>query len=109
YDGLPPGRLVLTTSARVFTRVVSIAVEHPADERHRETRIEQVSSTAWTHADQERDASPLGMPVAGIDRPEIYVVVDEGDNTPLPIVSARLLLPAYRARLFREAGAGLRV
>jgi hypothetical protein len=37
------------------------------------------------------------------------VTVDEGDNTPLPLVSARLLLPAYQLRLFRERDAALRL
>ena len=37
------------------------------------------------------------------------MIVDEGDNTPLPIEGARLLLPAYRIRLFRGTGAHLRV
>ena len=37
------------------------------------------------------------------------VTVDEGDNSPLPLASARLLLPAYRLRLFRERDAALRL
>jgi hypothetical protein len=40
---------------------------------------------------------------------ELLVIVDEGDNAPLPITSARALLPAYRLRLFRAADARLRV
>ncbi len=39
----------------------------------------------------------------------MLVTVDEGDNSPLPITSARLLLPAYRLRLFRERDAALRL
>ena len=37
------------------------------------------------------------------------MLVEEGDNTPLPLTTARLLLPAYRLRLFREQGASLRL
>ena len=37
------------------------------------------------------------------------MLVEEGDNTPLPITSARILLPAYRLRFFREPGATLRL
>jgi len=40
---------------------------------------------------------------------ELLVIISEGDNTPLPLVSARVLLPAYRLRLFRERGAALRL
>ena len=36
-------------------------------------------------------------------------IVDEGDNAPLPITAARLLLPSYRLRFFRPAGATLRL
>jgi hypothetical protein len=39
----------------------------------------------------------------------LLVIVDEGDNAPLPITNARALLPAYRLRLFRAADASLRV
>jgi hypothetical protein len=37
------------------------------------------------------------------------VIVDEGDNSALPLTSARILLPAYRLRLFRERDATLRL
>ena len=37
------------------------------------------------------------------------MIVEDGDNTPLPITDARVLLPAYRLRLFREGGAMLRL
>jgi hypothetical protein len=38
---------------------------------------------------------------------ELLLVVDEGDNTPLPVTAARLL-PAHRLRFFRERNAPLR-
>ena len=40
---------------------------------------------------------------------DLLIIVDEGDNAPLPIESAHLLLPSYRIRLFRYANAALRV
>ena len=42
-------------------------------------------------------------------RRDVLVIVEEGDNSPLPLDSARLLLPAYRLRLFRERDAALRL
>jgi hypothetical protein len=44
-----------------------------------------------------------------VDADELWLVVDEGDNAPLPLVHARLLLPSYRLRFFAPAGGGLRL
>jgi len=33
---------------------------------------------------------------------ELSLVIDEGDNAPLPLRDATLLLPAYRLRFFRD-------
>jgi hypothetical protein len=40
---------------------------------------------------------------------EVTLVIDEGDNAPLPIRDATLLLPAYRLRFFRDAHTPLRL
>jgi hypothetical protein len=40
---------------------------------------------------------------------ELFVLIDEGDNTALPLVETRLLLPAYRLRFFREPDARFRL
>ena len=37
------------------------------------------------------------------------MVVDEGDNAPLPLTKARLLLPLYRLRFFHAGGTSLRM
>jgi hypothetical protein len=52
---------------------------------------------------------PLTLSLPRSHADSLVVVVDEGDNTPLPLDKARLLLPAYRVRLFRAANASLRV
>ena len=49
------------------------------------------------------------MSLPSVDAKEVLLIVEEGDNTPLPIGGARLLLPAYRMRLFRETGQSLRL
>ena len=49
------------------------------------------------------------MALRTADASELFVVVDEGDNSALPLTAARLLLPAYRLRLYRERGASLRL
>jgi hypothetical protein len=40
---------------------------------------------------------------------QLYLVVDEGDNAPLPMTKARLLLPSYRLRFFHAGGAGVQL
>ena len=108
-EGLPGSRLVLTTSARVFTREVTIGVEHAPERRRRDPWFETFASSNWIHGDQESAAPALTMAVRPFDGRDMLVTVDEGDNSPLPLTSARLLLPAYRLRLFRERDAALRL
>jgi hypothetical protein len=109
-SGLPPTRLVLATSARVFQRQVMVAEERePDDGRRRDPWLDTIASARWIHADQDKPATALTLAVRPPKGSELLVIVDEGDNTPLPITSARALLPAYRLRLFRAADARLRV
>ena len=109
FQRLPSPRLVLTTSARVFQRAITVGVEREADRRHRDPWFEALARVAWTHADQDHPASALTLPLPSADARDVFVLVEEGDNTPLPLTTARLLLPAYRLRLFREQGAALRL
>ncbi|HEV3140050.1 MAG TPA: hypothetical protein VGY57_06020, partial [Vicinamibacterales bacterium] len=39
----------------------------------------------------------------------VLVIVDEGDNTPLPLGTAHVVLPATRIRLYREKGTAIRL
>ena len=108
-DRLPPTRLVLSTPARVFERRVTVAEEREPDEIHRDPWIDTIEATTWMHADAEKPAMPLSLSVRPPHGTRVLVIVDEGDNPPLPIEKARLLLPAYRLRLYRAANARLRV
>jgi hypothetical protein len=108
-EGLPASRLVLATSARVFTRRVTIGVEHAPDRRQRNPWFETITTSDWSHADQESAAPELTLSLPPLAGGDVLLTVDEGDNTPLPLASARLLLPAYRLRLFRERDAALRL
>jgi hypothetical protein len=109
YAGLPSPRLVLSTSARVFSRPIHVGVEREADRRRRDPWIETLATTTWVHADQDTPAPALVMPLAAVDAKEVLLIVEEGDNAPLPIASARVLVPAYRMRLFRDGGQLLRL
>lgn len=108
-EGLPGGRLVLTTSARIFTRQVSVGQEHGPERRRRDPWFETLAMSDWSHADQESAPPALTMPLLPTETREVFVTVEDGDNSPLPLASARLLLPSYRLRLFRERDAALRL
>ena len=109
FERLPSPRLVLTTPASVFQRPVTIAVEREADRNHRDPWIQSLAATTWSHADQNTAAPALTLALPAQNITELLVILDEGDNSPLPITAARLLLPAYRLRLFRERGASLQL
>ncbi len=104
YTNLPPLRLVLETSARVFQRSVQVGVERPADRRRRDTWFDVLASSNWQHADATTAAPPLTLPIHPGGDVQLVVVVDEGDNRALPIGAARALLPSYRLRFYHPAG-----
>ena len=108
-DNLPAVRLVMTTAARVFDRRVTLGEARERDQRRRDPWFQTLATAAWRHSDQDRPARPLTIDLPPPQARELLVVVDEGDNTPLPIESARLLLPSYRIRLYRASGTALRV
>jgi hypothetical protein len=108
-EQLPPARLVLTTPARVFSRRVTVGIEHAPTRRQRDPRFERLETRVWSHADQESAAPALTLTVRPLDGRELFVTIDDGDNSPLAIASARVLLPSYRLRLFRERDAMLRL
>jgi len=79
------GKLELTTSARVFERRVSIGR----------------SSRFWSSADPDHPAPPIDFDCRTTD---VDLVIDDGDNAPLPIASAKLLLPGYALRFIAPGG-----
>ena len=109
FEDLPSPRLVLTTSGRVFKRTLTVAAERQPGRHHRDPWIETLASFMWTHVDQDTAAPAATIPVPPPNTKELLLIVEEGDNSPLPITGARLLLPSYRLRFFRERGAPLRL
>lgn len=104
YPRLPSPRLVLETSNRVFRRQLTIVRERPPDRRHRDAWIETFGAALWQHAAQDVAAPALLVPLPIDDSTELLLVVDEGDNRPLEITRAQLLLPMWRLRFFAPAG-----
>jgi hypothetical protein len=92
----------------VFKRPIQVAVEREADRQRRDPWIETLGTAMWVHADQDTPAPALVMPLPTVDAKQMLLILEEGDNTPLPIGGARVLLSAYRMRLFRERGQSLR-
>jgi len=109
FANLPSATLVFETSARVFQRTVQLGLEQPADRRQRDPWFDVTASTTWTHADQQTAAQPLALPVRESSATDWLVVINEGDNSPLPVSAVRLLLPSYRLRFYRPAAAALRL
>jgi hypothetical protein len=103
HPNLPPARVMLETSARVFRRPVRLGVERGPDRRHRDAWFEPLAAGVWQHADETRAAPPLAMAVTPGDATRLLVVVEEGDNRPLAVTGARLLLPSWRVRFFKPA------
>jgi hypothetical protein len=88
YESLPDGtELELTTSASVFER--DVVLRRPLDEsRGREAEV--IERLGWKSTPSLRTSLAYGHAVE--------VVIDEGDNAPLPVVSARLRLPSFALR-----------
>ena len=107
---LPSMQLVVTTTARVFVREVSVEAELPAPGPRSPPRTEIVARARWSHVDPTTAAPGLQLGIPRLDTTELRLVIDEGDNSELPVTSARVLLPARRLRFFRPEGAeGLRL
>jgi len=49
------------------------------------------------------------LPLPHVETNDVWLSIDEGDNSALPITGARLLLPSYRLRFYRHPGAALRL
>lgn len=103
YDSLPSGsRIVIRTDGRVFTRTV--VLRKPPDESHgREAEV--IETTTWQSSDPDSDPPPLTFDLPSRGARSLELEVDEGDNTPLPIVSAELLLPSYALRFVNPGSA----
>jgi len=100
YAGLSLARFVLATSARVFDRDVRVIVDDPATESR---RAPMVVAARWVHASPDTAAPPAMFDLGSLGGDSALVVVDEGDNSPLPLDPPRLLLSAYRVRFFSQS------
>ena len=101
YTNLPSSRIVLETSARVFQRSVQLGAERQPDRHRRTAWLDVIASAAWVHVDRDDATATLTLPVDHPDATRLWLSVDEGDNSALPITAVRLLLPSYRLRFYQ--------
>ncbi len=103
YATLPAGtRLVIRTPARVFERTVRLV--RPADETHGREETE-LAQAIWRNADPDTAAAPLTFDATLHGTARADIVIIDGDNAPLPLSSAELLLTSYALRFANPGGA----
>lgn len=109
YPRLPEADLVIETSAQTFRREVQLWEEGPSDRQRRDHWTAVITNRVWQHTDESLVAPPLVLPARERDTTSLFLTIDEGDNAPLPLTSARLRLPAWRLRFYRPEGTTLRL
>lgn len=100
YGTLPSSRLIVNTAADVFERTVHV-------EGERSRRGEARWSTApviWRDPLPGTPAPPLEVELPANPGETVYLVVDEGDNSPLPLSRPRLHLDTWTLRFFHPGG-----
>jgi hypothetical protein len=104
YETLPAGtRLIITTSAKVFERQVTLRAA--ADDR-RAREAYALETLTWTSTQPDLAPPPLEFDVTPAQTRHLELLISEGDNAPLPIASLRLQMPAAALR-FYNAGSAL--
>lgn len=97
--GLRDGRVVLETGTRVFSRIVRLHEEGQG-------AVHLLAEGLWSHAQPEAEPPSLVLGFSGVEGRRVLLTLDEGDNQPLPLTRATLLLPGWRLRFFHP-GQGL--
>jgi hypothetical protein len=107
FPRMPPCRLVLETPARVFEREVSLVARNEDRRSRNQGRWTTEAWGTWRHTDPDRAAAPLVLQVPPLESTDARLVVDEGDNQPLPLGQPALETRTWRLRFVRETGAEL--
>ena len=104
FENLPGPVVALKSTQPIFRRVVQLGIERPPDRRRRDATFEALAHTVWEHGDPASPAPPLELALPVQPSRELLLIVDEGDNRPLPITAVRLLLPGWQLRFRRPPG-----
>jgi hypothetical protein len=105
YSTLPASRLLIETPAGVFERPVEL--EGPRSRRGQPRW--SVAPGVWRHTDPGRPAPPLALDLPARLGTTVDLLLDEGDNAPLPLGRVRLEIPTYRLRFFHPGGGDVRL
>ena len=104
YAIWPQGtRFVIGTDARTFDREV---VLRRAADSHRNRRGRATHQQTWRSTDASTPAPPLTFDLSVNRARSIEIVIDEGDNEPRPLRSAKIELPSVGLR-FHHPGTPL--
>jgi hypothetical protein len=110
FENLPAANVMLVTPERTFQRKISVEVERTAFDPRSEPSVETLTSVTWRHDDPDSVTAPLTLALRpSLGTKNVTLIVDEGDNRPLALGSARLQLPLYRLRFFYPANGKLRL
>jgi hypothetical protein len=99
YPRLPEARLIVDTTAGTFERRVHL--EGPLSRRGRPEWIG--SSQPWRHTGPG-PAPPLNLDIPANAGKTVDLVIDEGDNAPLPLGRMRLHMETWTLRFFHPGG-----
>jgi hypothetical protein len=105
YPTLPASRLLIETRAGVFERPVEL--EGPRSRRG-EPRWRS-SPGIWRHTEPHKPAPPLALDLPAHPGATVDLLLDEGDNAPLPLGRLRLEIPTWRLRFFHPGGGEVRL
>ncbi|HWM91903.1 MAG TPA: hypothetical protein VN493_14145 [Thermoanaerobaculia bacterium] len=100
YGTLPACRLLADTTADVFERTV-----HVEGERNRRGKPKwRMPASVWRDPSPGTPAPPLEVELPSRPGETAYLIVDEGDNPPLPLSHPRLHLDTWTLRFFHPGG-----
>ncbi len=107
YAHLPSAQLIVRTPERVFRRDVRLEMRSP--DEHGGNALTVLREHSWSNTSWYGPVPTLAFYVASLPTTQLHLVVDEGDNAPLPLDRPTLTLPAYRLRFARPAGVALQL
>lgn len=105
YPNLPASRLLVETRAGVFERPVEL--EGPRSRRGQPRW--RAAPGLWRHTDPDKPAPPLALDIPSHAGATVDLLLDEGDNAPLPLGRMRLEIPTWRLRFFHPGGGDVRL
>jgi hypothetical protein len=107
FERLPPCNLVLVTPAHVFERGVSVLARRDESPGRDLGRWDTRAWDTWRNTDPDHPAPPLVLPLPSMESIDVRLVVDEGDNQPLPLEAPVLEVRTWRLRFVRDSADGL--